>query len=210
MIGRDFRRELAEVPCWDRETQALYERHGEALRDCALQNREELIGLCEFVEREGVRSYLEIGTWTGRTVTALHRLFRFDRVAVCDDGYARRFGLPVSVPPDAHFFEGDSRSDAYRRWREEIGHVDLVMIDADHSYRGVRVDFEINRAYPYRFLAFHDIAGADRRTAGVRRFWVELTDGSKREILRPHSELGLDHSTMGIGIWSASGEVNGN
>jgi hypothetical protein len=31
--------------------------------------------------------------------------------------------------------------------------------------------------------------------------WEEL-GGHKLEIVRPHVELGLDHSTMGIGVWS--------
>ncbi len=69
MAGRrDFRAELAGDKCWDRGTQALFERHGEPLEDCILQNREELIGLCEFIVAQGVRSYLEVGVWTGRLI----------------------------------------------------------------------------------------------------------------------------------------------
>ena len=61
MAGRrDFRAELAGDGCWDRGTQVLFERHGEPLEDCILQNREELIGLCEFIEAQGIRSYLEV------------------------------------------------------------------------------------------------------------------------------------------------------
>jgi len=201
--GRDFRRALEGYRCWDRECQELFERRGEAVVDAILQNRDELIGLCEFFEAQRVRSYLEIGIWTGGLVTALHEIFRFDLVAACDHGYARRFGLPVRVPSGARFFEGESASDEYRAWRRALGPIDFVLIDANHSFHAVRRDFEINRSFPQRFLALHDITGARRQTAGVARLWREMAGGSRTEIIRPHRELGLDHSTMGIGIWSA-------
>ena len=203
-MGRDFRAELAQDRCWDRGTQTAFDRHGEAVDDCILQNREELIGLCELIERHEVRSYLEIGVWTGRLVCALHRLFDFDLVAACDHGWARRFGLPIRLPARARFFDGDSGSPGFRSFRADLGPVDLVLIDANHSYHAVRRDFEINQAYPHRFLALHDITGATRHTTGVRKLWREIEGGNRLEIVRPHLELGLDRSIMGIGVWSAS------
>lgn len=206
-MTRDFRQELAGIKCWDRVSQALLERHGEALEDAAMQNREELIDLCEFIEARNVRSYLEIGVWTGRLISTLESLFAFDLVAACDQGYARRFDLPIRLPARARFFEGDSESAGFRRWRAELGHVDLVLIDANHAYHAVRRDFEINRGFSQRFVVFHDITGATRQTAGVGRLWRELDFGHKLEIVRPHVELGLDHSIMGIGVWSEREEL---
>jgi hypothetical protein len=193
-MPRDFRAELQQDKCWDRTTQTLLEQHGEPLEDC--------IGLCRLIEEHRIRSYLEIGIWTGRLVSALQRLFSFELVAACDHGWAERLGLSIRLPAQTHLFRGDSDSDAFCRWRRALGHVDLVLIDANHGYAGVTRDFQINRRFPHRFLAFHDITGANRHTTGVRRFWEELTEGHKREIIRPHLELGLDRSTMGIGIWS--------
>ena len=91
---------------------------------------------------------------------------------------------------------GDSGTDAYVAWRRELGPIDLVLIDANHHYRAVRRDFEIERAQPHRFLALHDITGARRGTEGVARLWREL-DGNKIEIVAPESK-------MGIGIWSGT------
>ena len=199
---RDLRAALAGTKCWDLQTQALYEQHGEALEDCALQNREELLGLCEFIRARGIRSYLEIGVWTGRTVQALHRIFDFDKVAVCDHGWARQRGLPMHVPAAADWLQADSDSPEFLRWREGLGQVDLVLIDANHRYHAVKRDFEINRRFPHRFLALHDITGFHPATRGVARLWREL-EGEKLEIVRPHRELGVEDSTMGIGIWSA-------
>jgi hypothetical protein len=203
-MNRDFRTELASDKCFDRHTQALVDAHGEPLEDAILQSREELVALCEFIEAESVRSYLEIGIWTGRLVSALHRLFAFDLVAACDHGWAEQNGFAIHLPPETRFFRGDSASAAYRAWRRSLGHVDLVLIDANHAYHAVKRDFAINRDFPHRFLAFHDITGATRQTTGVAKLWREIDSGEKREIVRPHGELGLDHSIMGIGIWSAS------
>ena len=197
---------LAPHRCWDRGVQEVYERRGEPVVDCILQNREEVVALCEFIERERIRSYLEIGVWTGRLLSALHRIFRFDLVAACDHGWAERCGFTISLPPGTRFLRADSGSDAYRRWRAALGPVDLVFIDANHSRRAVERDFEINRRFPHRYLAFHDIRGTRPGTGGVGRFWRSLRHGRKLEIVRPHAELGLDRTTMGIGIWCAAGE----
>ncbi len=199
---RDFRQELEGVPCWGPSTEELFRTTGVPSQDTILQNREELIGLCEFMEREQVRSYLEIGTWSGQMVTTLHRLFRFDSVAAADIGWAQSIGLPLHLPDEADLFEGDSHSEDYRRWRHRLGPIDLVLIDGDHSYEGVRLDFETNRRFPHRFLAFHDIVNPHPLAPGPKKLWAEL-EGTKVEIVRPHQELGLDHSTMGIGIWSS-------
>ena len=197
-----FRRLLAEERCWDAEVQRVFEAKGEPLQDCILQDREELIALCEFMQAHRVRSYLEIGLWTGRLLSVLDRLFELEPLAGCDHGWAAELGLPIRVPPRARVFWGDSESPAYRLWREQLGPIDLVLIDANHSYRGVRRDFEINRAFPHRFLAFHDITGASRQTAGVGRFWRELREGHKLELVRPELDAGGRGSPMGIGIWS--------
>jgi len=197
-----LRAALAGTKCWDAHTQALFEQHGEALEDCALQNREELLGLCEFIEAQGIRSYLEIGVWTGRTLEALHTLFAFDKVAACDHGWAARRGLPMHLPAEVDWLHADSESQEFLDWRAGLGHIDLVLIDANHSYRAVKRDFETNRRFPHSFLAFHDITGFHPATRGVARLWREI-EGDKVEIVRPHREIGVEHSTMGIGIWSA-------
>ena len=196
---RDFRAELAGDKCWDRVTEALVAEHGEPLEDAILQNREELIGLCELIERERIESYLEIGVWTGALVRTLHRLFRFRTVAACDQGYAETLGLAIRLPDGARFFRGNSESDGFQRFRAALGHVDLTLVDANHAHHAVARDFAINRAHPHRFLAFHDITGGRRQTTGVARFWREL-EGDKLEIVRPHRELDAA-STMGIGVW---------
>ena len=69
------------------------------------------------------------------------------------------------------------------------------LIDGDHTYEGVKRDFEINRAAPHRFLVFHDIK-EQRFGPGVVKFWKELK-GHKFEI-------SASPTSMGIGIWSST------
>jgi hypothetical protein len=197
---RDFSADLADDRCWTRKTEFLFRVRGVPLDDCLLQNRAELVAFCEWIEANEIRSYLEIGVWTGRLVSLLQRLFRFDLVAACDLGVAQdRFGLPLHLPDDVNYLKASSRSPEFRAWREELGHVDLVLIDADHTYAAVKADFELNRQFPHRFLALHDVANRHPSAVGVKRLWEEL-EGEKTEIVRP-----LPHSRhrMGIGIWSA-------
>lgn len=202
---RDFRAELEQERCWDREAQTLYETVGIPLVDAILQNREELIALCEWMDQRQIRRYVEVGVWTGRMISALHRIFDFDLVAACDLGYAEDLGLPLRLPFGTRFLRASSHSGEYVAWRRALGPVDLVFIDGDHSYEAVRADFEINRELPHRWLAFHDITGNDPNSEGSRRLWRELT-GDKYEILRPHRELGREGSQMGIGLWRAAAD----
>lgn len=197
---RDFRTELKDVKCWDHDTERLMNVHGLPLEDAILQNREELIGFCEWIEENNIRSYLEIGIWTGALITELHRLFKFERAYACDIGLAEQVGLTIRLSPDITWFKGNSRSIGYRTWRQTLGNIDLVMIDGDHRYGAVKRDFEINHQFRQQFIALHDITGNRPGTMGVRQLWEEL-GGSTHEIVRPHHEVGLGYSTMGIGIW---------
>ncbi len=198
---QDFRAALAQENCWDNTAEFLWRTQGVPAVDAILQNREELIPFLEWFEAKKIKSYLEIGTWTGRLVSVLHKLFDLDLVAACDLGWAQTLGLPLHLPDDVVFFAGNSHSEEYKRWRKNLGHIDLVFIDGDHSYEGVRRDYEINSSYPHRFLAFHDIVNPHPAIQGVGKLWREL-DGYKLEIVRPHLDIGLSESTMGIGIWS--------
>lgn len=203
---RDFARELADRRCWDDAVQAVYEQARVPLADVILQNRAELVALCEWMEAQQIRSYLEIGVWTGRLVSTLHELFDFDLVASCDLGAARLFGLPIRLPFGCRHFEGSSHSPEFEAWRAALGPIDLVMIDGDHSLDGVRRDFEMQRRHPHRFLGFHDIRGDnDPQSAGVAALWREL-EGDKTEIVRPNPDLHAEPVGgygMGIGLWRA-------
>jgi hypothetical protein len=178
---------LGGVPCWDALVQRAYDETGEPRVDAALQNRAELAGLVAFMMANGVRSYLEIGTWTGQTLCAVAAAIDLDVVACCDHGYAQRLGLPLHLPPRAWFLRADSDSD-------------MVLVDANHHYRALKRDVALALSSPHRFLALHDITGGNRHTRGVKRVWDEL-DGHKLEIVRANPDC-AGATSMGIGIRS--------
>jgi predicted O-methyltransferase YrrM len=72
---------------------------------------------------------------------------------------------------------------------------DVIFIDGDHSYEGVKADFEHAkpRLNSDGFLIFHDIAS--RGCPGVVQLWDEIKNDRCEEFV--HSD------TCGIGIWRA-------
>lgn len=75
--------------------------------------------------------------------------------------------------------EGDSHDPRTVRMVDGLrGSVDLLFIDGDHSYEGVRSDFE-NYAHlvkPGGVIAFHDIAPSSVPSCQVDRLWRQLLD----------------------------------
>lgn len=62
------------------------------------------------------------------------------------------------------------------------GPFDAIFIDGDHSYAGVRSDWEFARSFDPRLIAFHDIAEAIKhRKEGccVDRFWKEIKESGR-------------------------------
>jgi hypothetical protein len=198
---KDFRTDIINERCWDFEVQKIFENTNVPSVDCILQNREELIAFLDWIRENNISSYLEIGIWTGRLISTLVRLFNFEKIAACDLLQANDYGLNVDIPAEVDLFVGNSHSASFLKWRKHLGEIDLIFIDASHTYESVSKDFEINRSFPHSYIAFHDIIGYNSNTSGVGHFWRDLSFGTKIEIIRPHKEIGLNVSTMGIGIW---------
>lgn len=196
---RDFNQEIQGWPFWDAECEANF-RTWNFPYPYILQNRADVVALCEWIEAQHIRSYLEVGIWSGKLVSLLHSLFQFEKVAVCDIRDADKFGVEITVPPETACFWGDSCSQAYVQWREALGPIDLVLIDGAHGLDAVVADFEINRRFPGKYLAFHDVTNP--RTPAVGHFWNHVP-GEKWTISQPFAEPDLSHlAPMGIGIWT--------
>lgn len=187
------------------------------------QVRAEIRALLIEVQRMRPHRILEIGTQHGGT------LFMFAQVAAEDarlisvdlphgefgGGYPawrgrlyRRFGRPGQT---IELIRGDSHADTTIDEVKDLlagSLLDFMLIDGDHSYEGVRADFERYSPLvrPGGLIAIHDVApprpGAGPRAeesnllgGEVPRFWGEIRDRYRTASFE-FSELGY----FGVGI----------
>ena len=166
-----------------------------------------------------ISTYLEVGVWTAWTnalVSAyLSRLSRGQygfRGYACDrwDRYITKDtrkllgALNVSVVM--------RNDEEYKKVLAESAPISLCFIDADHNYRGVRIDYE-ELAPRCRSMMFHDVIDFDtltREGGGVPIFWSELVRSVERSRVHeffaqpatypPVFGIGIPpHATMGDG-----------
>lgn len=192
---------LSGVRFWDRAIEDLLEGGKPPEIDAALQIRAEAEELARWIASEKIRSYLEIGIWTGRLLSAFQQHFNFERSGACDLELAKAHGLEISLPEGALFFRGNARSPIFFNWVQLKGPFELVFVDAQRDEQFARQMFEQQRLVGAKHIAFSGIAPGVRGETGVRDFWRSLR-GRKHEIIRPHAEIGKKESTIGIGIFS--------
>lgn len=178
----------------------------------ASQDEYELSKLIDFLKGIGVRKYLEVGAREGDTfheiMTSLPK---------------RSFGVAVDLPGglwgkittskklesaksdllrkgyDVKVILGNSTHSSVIDSIKALGKFDAVFIDGDHTYEGVKKDFD-----NYKELApvviFHDIVGDGQfekvqgNKVEVPVFWNEIKTETSLEFVG-------EESKMGIGVW---------
>ena len=184
------------------------------------QVRAEIRGLLRFVAAEQPKRLLEIGTAGGGTLFLLALAADRSATIVSVDLPHGEFGggyPPWKIPlyrgfvrrtQRLHLIRGDSHSPATldRTRRTLRGEpLDFLLIDGDHTYDGVRRDFEDYGPLvrPGGMIAFHDIAEPGERYTGgdsllggeVPRFWHEL-----RDRYETYELIGSPDGFFGIGL----------
>ena len=156
------------------------------------------------------RRVLEIGTAYGGTLFAL-------AAAAHPDAHIASLDLPspMGYPPEREllyraFARAGQRLDLVRAdshlpaTRDRIvalmgGSLDLLFIDGDHTYEGVRRDWELYGPLVRAggLVAFHDIVpGSEDVVGGVPRFWAELREATAVDEIVAEQEQG----GYGIGV----------
>ena len=134
--------------------------------------------LIQLTKMKPIESYIEIGCrWGGTFILTCEYLSKFGNLnkAVAVD----IIDSPVEIYCDFNdvcsFKKADSHSDDFKSYMRD-NTFDLIFIDGDHSYEGVKADYEscINSG---RIFVFHDIV--NDKCSGVIQFWNELKNNSQ-------------------------------
>jgi cephalosporin hydroxylase len=175
----------------------------------------EIIQLCEFFRQRQPKTVVEIGTAHGGTLFLWCRLAPPEAAIISLDlpggihggGYPpwksrlyKRFPLPTQ---ELHLLTGDSHKPEMLAQLRAIlpgdGKVDFLFIDGDHTYDGVRADFEMYSGLvrPGGLIVFHDICKhPDELNCQVDRFWQDVKKGRRvRELVENWNQ-----GCFGIGV----------
>jgi predicted O-methyltransferase YrrM len=159
----------------------------------ALQKPQELSELLWLVEDHAPRTVAEIGTYFGGTLYCLCRLAQPDGTIASIDrckgggGYTdeRAEEMQELFPreqQELHLIREDSRLPATLEQLKDVLHgaqLDLLFIDGDHSYEGVKSDFEMYSPLVGEggMVVFHDILDHHPDSGcEVATLWREIKD----------------------------------
>jgi predicted O-methyltransferase YrrM len=188
-----------------------------------LQRRSEVLALVDLIRSSNYDSMLEIGTSTAGTSILASRALRAPANLTTVDIEARytpdrlRKSLPSRV--DVRLLVADSHQsgtvDLVRNGQERG--FDVIFIDGDHSYKGVRMDTErfAPLARPGGILVFHDIqrinqsddsSSQELYVGGVPDWWRQIRatlGGSIEEFVNDDRQSGF-----GIGVVLLPGSLS--
>lgn len=174
----------------------------------------ELHELMVLLETKRLKTVLEIGTAKGGSLYLLCKIAFQDALIISIDLPGGAFGegypswkLPLyksfaDRKQTLHLIRRNSHS---KETKEKIENLlegekfNFIFIDGDHSYHGVKKDFEMYKGLLNKegLIAFHDIvSGPEEAVGGVPRFWKEIkTKYRSMEIIESPNQ-----GEAGIGI----------
>lgn len=174
------------------------------------QVRSEITRFLDFAKRLSAKTVVEIGTAKGGTLFLLTRIAHPDALIVSLDS---RHGHDFNRTNEAlfrlfprgkqvlHLIRGNSHSPRTLRELQSVlngAKIDLIFIDGDHTYSGVRRDFINILPLMARngAMAFHDISAikVDYHMIEVSRFWAEV-----KRCYRHHEFVDRE-APLGIGV----------
>ncbi len=161
----------------------------------ALQKAGELAPFLEFMDGLLPKVIVEIGCDAGGTLWAWQQLGPELLIGV--DKRLDVYGTArPRVDHGATILDGDSHDmETAGRLKRLLGgrKIDLLFIDGDHTYNGVRQDFQLYGQAVAKggVVAFHDICHHKHHPeVGVERFWRQLAGVVKSEIMTPSLDWG--------------------
>lgn len=176
-----------------------------------LQDPWEFSSFCGLLMREGVRSYLEIGSWSGGSIEMVAKYLPKGSSIVSVDlptiasKYQKLQQVLAELYRDGYktfLCTGPSGDEETIHMATMLGPYDAVFIDGSHTFEGVKSDWE-NYGKLGTIVGFHDIA-VDSPGHGVARFWKQLK-AEHRHCEFISEETRKQNIGYGIGVvWNGS------
>ncbi len=171
----------------------VFKRFGRFLKP--YQVKSEIVALAKMVEELKPKTVVEIGTSTGGTLFIWSRLSKKDAHLISIDlpggennwayplwkgSFYRKFAVP---PQKMDLIRDDSQTkETLEKVRKMLDGkpIDFLFIDGDHSYQGVKKDYELYSPLVRQggIIGFHDIVQSPVTTiVGVQVLWNEIKNG---------------------------------
>lgn len=208
----DFRRRMSIVTTLSEAVDFAYSWKSWGIAIHPFQNKDEIAALFNVIQRIRPRTVIEIGTGWGGTLFLFAAVASPDAILVSIDLPSSLFGrgypgwkesLYKSFARDRQMIElvrGNSHQASSVEAVERIlknRPVDVLFIDGDHTYEGVKMDFELYSPMVRKggLIALHDITPSLHNIEiEVPQFWRELRDAYE------NSEITFQQDEAGIGI----------
>lgn len=142
------------------------------------QNKYELNELCKFITKNEIKTWLEIGIAHGELLRFMETEMKLEAMGITLPEHMHAHnGLTVMY--------GSSRDpqivNSVKEHVNEHGKYDMIFVDGDHSYEGVKADYE-NYKGMCKYMGFHDACGW-RDCQGVPMFLNEIKQTYKDSYL---------------------------
>ena len=160
----------------------------------AVQKPEELLELLTVMKNYDVNKVLEIGSWHGGTMW-LWKVLTIEAVGI-DDGSGLEPWWHQVLKTKYNIIDYSYHDERAYDLAKAYAPYDMLFIDGDHSYEGVKQDYEMysNLVKPDGQIVFHDILNAATNECNVKKLWEEIKSPASLEIRKAPLNWG------GIGI----------